>query len=265
MLKRLAQHIGNDTLLSYVVSLDVDTNAQNCIKYILGIMPPDSEILTWLKGRLAAVRGAVLSPARALEMDLELIMQSMRNDPNELLWLREQLAEDDEGNDPEYFWNLTDEELLALITEPYADFLDHSLGVIDSEMPYEKKYVELQRLTDKFKEEFSSIPGTNQLAIAFAPKLIAFYSGQVRHTAQLNALKAAIEIYLVTADTGKLPESLPDYLPKDPFSSQDFEYEITEDGFILRCRAKDILASQAFQPHGVSQDIVHEYEFEVQM
>jgi hypothetical protein len=263
---RLAQHIGNDTLLSYVVSLDVDTNAQNCIKYILGIMPPDTEILTWLKGRLASMQGAVLSPARALEMDLELILQSMRNDPNDLLWLREQLAADNEGNDPEYIWNLTDEELLALIVEPYADFLDHALGVIDSEMPYDEKCVELQRLTDKFKEEFSSIPGTNQLAIAFAPKLIAFYSVQVRHTAQLNALKTAIEIYLATANSGRLPDMLPDYLPKDPFSGEDFEYEITEDGFILRCRAKDMLASQCtIQPPGTDQDVVHEYEFELQM
>jgi hypothetical protein len=62
-----------------------------------------------------------------------------------------------------------------------------------------------------------------------------------------------------------LPETLPDYLPKDPFSGQDFEYEITEKGFVLRCRAKDILASQLVWPPGTPQDVVHEYEFELQM
>jgi len=265
-IRRIAGHVGDDTMLNYVVSVETDKSALRYIQNILGSMSPDSETLTWLRGRLASVQGAVLSPARVLEMDLELIMQSMRNDPNDLLWLREQLAENDEGNDPECFWNLTDEELIARITEPYADFLDYALGVIDSEMPYEEKYTELQKLIDQLKEEFGNVPGTKVLAIAFAPKLIEFYSIQVRHTAQLNALKAAIEIYLTTANSGQLPDALPDYLPKDPFSGQDFEYEITEDGFILRCRAKDILASsQAIYPSGTYRDVVREYEFELQM
>ena len=138
-IRRIARHIGDDTMLNYVVSLETDKSALRYIQNILGFIPPDTEILTWLRGRLASVQGAVLSPARALDMDLELIMQSMRNDPNDLLWLREQFIEDDQGNDPEYFWNLTDEELIALITEPYADFLDYALGVIDSEMPYEER------------------------------------------------------------------------------------------------------------------------------
>lgn len=269
-IRRIASHVGDDTMLNYVVSTDIDGSALRYIQNILGSMLPDAEILTWLRGQLASVQGAVLSPARVLEMDLELIMQSMRNDPNDLLWLREQLVEDNEGKSAEYFWNMTDEELLALITEPYADFLDYALGVIDSEMPYEEKYVELQRLTDKFKEEFSNIPGTNQLAIAFAPQIIEIYSLQVRYTAQFNALKSAIGIYLVTANTGRLPDTLPDYLPKDPFSGQDFEYEFTEDGFILRCRAKDIywtshtLWPPNTPPDVLARSIVYEYEYKIQ-
>jgi len=265
IIRRIAGHIGDDAMVNYAISVGTDRSALRYIQNILGSMPPNDETLIWLRGRLAAVHGIIPSLARALEMDLELIIQTLRTDTDDLVWLREQLAEDEEGNDPEYFWNLTDEELLALITEPYADFLDYALGVIDGEMPYEEKYTELQRLTDEFKKELSSIPGTNQLAIAFAPKLIEFYSIQVRHTAQLNALKAAIEIYLVTAKTGQLPDTLPDYLPKDPFSGQDFEYEITEKGFVLRCRAKDILASQPVWPSGIAQDVVHEYEFELQI
>jgi len=264
-IRRLAQHIGNDTLLSYMLSLMVDTIAQNCIKDILGIMPPDADTLTWLKGRLAASQDMLLSLTRALEMDLELTLQSMRSDTDGLVWLREQLIEHDEGKNGEYIWSLTDEELLALISEPYADFLNYALRVIDSEMSYEEKYTELQRLIDELKDEFGSVPGTKLLVLPLAPKLIEFYSVQVRHTTQLHALKAAIEIYISTANTGQLPDTLPDYLPKDPFSSQDFQYEITEKGFVLRCRAKDIFASQALQPFGTDPYVVHEYEFELQM
>jgi len=262
---RIAGHVGDVAMLNHVVSVGTERSALSYIQNVLGFMPPDIDILIWLRSQLATVQGAVLSPVRVLEMDLELIMQSMRNDPNDLLWLREQLAEDDEGNDPEYFWNLTDEELIALITEPYADFLDYAIGVIDSEMPYEEKYTELQRLTEELQDEFGNVPGTKQLVIGYAPKLIEFYSIQVRHTAQFNTLKAAIEIYLVAANTGKLPDTLPEYLPKDPFSGQDFEYEITEKGFILRCRAKDIQSSQNIWPPGTDAEVVREYEFELQM
>ena len=266
-IRRIGGPIGDDTMVNYTVSVGTDRSALRYIQNILGSMPPDIDILVWLRGQLAAVLGAVLSPARVLEMDLELILQSMRTDTDtdDLVWLREQLAENDEEKNAEYVWSLTDEELLGLIVEPYAGFLDYALGVIDSEMPYEEKYTELQKLIDELKEEFGSAPGTNQLAIAFAPQVIEIYSLQVRLTAQFNALKAAIEIYISTANTGQLPETLPDYLPKDPFSGQDFEYEITERGFVLRCRAKDILASQAIWPPGTDPDVVHEYEFELQM
>jgi len=44
---------------------------------------------------------------------------------------------------------------------------------------------------------------------------------------------------MVYAETGRLPETLPAYSSKDPYSGQEFEYEITATGFLLGCRAKD--------------------------
>jgi hypothetical protein len=49
-----------------------------------------------------------------------------------------------------------------------------------------------------------------------------------------------------------LPESLPAGLPKDLFSGEDFEYEKTKDGFVLRSRRKDL-----------DRDEIHQYEFKV--
>jgi hypothetical protein len=62
-------------------------------------------------------------------------------------------------------------------------------------------------------------------------------SGMVRHTAQVNCTKAAVELYLIIAKTGQLPDELPDYLPKDPYTGRGFLYEITDDGFILGCQS----------------------------
>jgi hypothetical protein len=68
--------------------------------------------------------------------------------------------------------------------------------------------------------------------------MLTKFESNIRYRAIFNALKAAIEIYLIKAQTGQLPEQLPDGLPKDPYSGRDFEYEITKDGFLLRCRMK---------------------------
>ena len=81
--------------------------------------------------------------------------------------------------------------------------------------------------------------------------------GQVRSLATRirthdNAIRTAVEIYMIKAKTGKLPEALPAGLPGDLFSGKDFEYQITDEGFILRCQGTDL-----------SRDEVYEYEFGV--
>ncbi len=257
---RIARHIGDDTIIFYLISLSFDGLAHCCTQDILGSMPPDIDTLTWLRGRFAAEQDVAPSLARALEMDLELILQSIRTDPNALVWLREQLAENtDDENTKEEILSLTNEELIAFVREPNVDFLNSIFYVIDSEMTYEEKYMEIQRLTKEMDDEYAAY---NYVG---AGRTAEHYNIKVRNTAHFNALKVAIAIYLIKAKTGQLPETMPDGLSKDPFSGQDFEYEITEKGFVLRCRAKDIHASQAFRPPGTDPDVVHEYEFELQV
>lgn len=66
------------------------------------------------------------------------------------------------------------------------------------------------------------------------------FERQVWHTARVNNIRAAVGIYLIFAKTGRLPEKLPENLPKDPFTREDFIYEITDEGFVLHYRAEDI-------------------------
>ena len=67
----------------------------------------------------------------------------------------------------------------------------------------------------------------------------ATYTAQVSREAHKKGIKAAVEIYLVLVKTGKLPKKLPDGLPMDPYSGEDFGYEITDEGFALRCQLDD--------------------------
>jgi hypothetical protein len=74
----------------------------------------------------------------------------------------------------------------------------------------------------------------------------------LRDKNQTDAVRVAIDVYIIKAKTGRLPGSLPTGSPKDLFSGEDFEYQKTSDGFVLRCRGKDL-----------QKDKIHEYEFKV--
>ena len=230
-IRQIAVHVGDDLLINYLISLQLDGLAHRCTRDVLGSMPPDSDILTWLRGRLVVVRDVFPSFIRALEMNLELSLQSLRTNPEDLVWLREQLAENaDDENTRDEILSLTNEETIALFRDSYVDFNNSVFHVIDSEMTYEQKSLEIQRLGNIMHEK---------CAVYNTEQIDEHYNLKVRNTAQFNALKAAIEIYLIRAKTGQLPEALPAGLPKDPYSGQDFGYEITEEGFTFHSQGED--------------------------
>lgn len=246
-LRRLAMHVHK----MFFSSLSVDKRAFTSIRHILGSMPPDADILTWLQGQLAIVSGASISCAEMLETDFEFVLGLVRKEPDILAGAREHLAKKAKDDiTKKEIQTLTDDELLARARQSYAKFLNSVLRVIVSSMPYEMKYAEIQRLTDMLEEQTESDPVV--ILRHCATHVGRFYNIQIRHTAEFNALQTAIEIYLTMASTGQLPEMLPDYMPKDPYSGQNFEYEMTNEGFLLRCRVKDFVA-----------DEIRQYEFKV--
>ncbi len=108
------------------------------------------------------------------------------------------------------------------------------------DLPYRQAHEELSRLAEQLKED--SVERPESALVAFmVPTVSKGRSRQAAKDTFFNAVTAAIDIYLVKAKTGKLPEKLPSGLPKDLFSGKGFEYEITADGFVLRCPGKDLL------------------------
>jgi hypothetical protein len=255
---RIAKHIGDYTIHFYLISLSLDGLTYRCIQDILGSMPPDIDILTWLREQLVVMSDDSSSFIQALKTDDEMCIHSFHSNPDSLKRLKEYLAEHaDDEHTRERILGLTDEEFIAFVQKPNIDFIDSISRVIDSEIAYQDKISEIQSLTKKMDDEYAASKYAGERRTA------EHYNIIVRNEAQLSALKAAIEIYLIKAQTGQLPKVLPDGLPKDPFSGKDFKYEITDKGFIFRCRAKDIIASRTFQSPGTEADFVHEYEFEL--
>jgi len=117
-------------------------------------------------------------------------------------------------------------------------------------LPYQQAYSKLKELEKKYIEEIHNDNAI--MARLLAPAVWKIYSNGVQNETFSNAVKAALEVYEIAAQTGKLPDSLPAGLPKDLFSGKDFAYEKTADGFILRCQGKDL-----------DKDETYEYEFKV--
>jgi len=211
--------------VNYLLSKNIDGFAFEGIRLILGLMEPNVDSLSWLKEQLIIEKGSPLSPNRTLKMQLEGGLCLMRKDEKTLMWVRDELAEKSEDeNAKEEILNLTDEELVARAREPYAIFLDSALQVMDSNMSYKEKYATIQKLTDNLEQEFGSDPAANYIISGSAEQVPRLYDLSVRHIAYFNALKAAIEIYLVKAKTGKLPDKLPDGLPS-PSATQGLFFQ----------------------------------------
>lgn len=252
-LRRLARHTGDDTMLAYVVSLSMDGLAQRTMQHVLGLLPPNPDVLQQWRGQLAAVHGASESMEQAVQADFYYLLEFMRNDPRVLEHARQELAKKGgEQRTPEEILSLTDEDILALAREPLQRFLDSVFQVINSDMPYEQKHAEVHRQTNRAVEDYKGDPAVAPV-LWECDAILTCFGLVVRHAAGYNALKTAVEVYLAKAQTGALPQALPAYTPKDPYSGQDFEYEITADGFLLRCRAMDLDANR-----------IQQYEFGVQ-
>jgi len=258
MVRRFAHQVGDDTYLLYCVSQAADYQALCCIELLLRYIKPDVDTLAWLKNQLSVEMGSPASPAKALKIDFEFALQSLRMNAGILEKSRQAMGKKEEikaltkekrtkdAGDAEDIQSLTDEELVVLAGKPYAAFLDSALRVMDSGMLYQEESSEIQRLTEALEEEFGNDPAAQLKMIAHPEKLLTLsiitacaeqvlriYNVHVPYTAHFNALVAGIEVYLIRAQTGQLPEKLPEGVPKDPFTGRDFTYEITEEGFVL--------------------------------
>lgn len=245
-IRRLAHHTAEESKLE-TISRQPDAMALRTTQYTLGVMPPDAEILTWLRGQLAVVQGAPLNYAEILQANFKAYLNHVRTNPDPLKYMRKELVEKVESEQAkENARNLTDEQILSRTRKPFPRFFDSIFRILDSEMTYKHKCAQMQRLIDKLKEEEGTDPlvahiiNNSDIDVILGPHShqYQFYVGRQAH---INGIKAAIEVYLVVAKTGRLPKRLPDGLPKDPFTSRDFVYEKTDEGFALRCQCEEFL------------------------
>lgn len=247
MTDKLARHVGDDTLVSYLVAASARDMGYLCIADLIGPAGSDASLLRWLKDRLATTSDRELTPTKWLQTDMEIVMDLMQMDRIE------KFAEFASGGDERMRANIiatTNEESLAQARRQYSQRVAAAMTILGSSLPYEQASARLEQLDQDIDP---NDPGS-AVSQALMPSLSPFYTLKTRFEARANATRAGIEIYLRKVENGKLPVALPPGLPKDPFTGQDFEYEQTDSGFVLRCRGKKLGAD----------DKVNEYAFTVQ-
>lgn len=250
--RKIGQHIGDETLISFLVSVSINRLADSCIQDILGDMPEDLKMLTSLKNELALIAGRPLSVKAAFKVEKEVFLEVMR--PGNIEELVQLLV----TGDPTTPYT-KEAELLRTADEGFVDknrdyfenHMDSLQAILSSAMTYETTYAKLKELSEKPQKDVAENPAAT-LTVPLAPALVKCYGHEVRAKTLFNVIRAAVEVYVTKAKTGQLPEKLPVGLSKDLFSGKDFKYEKTKDAFILRCRGKDL-----------DKDEIYEYEFKV--
>ena len=249
---KMSRHMGDDMLVSFLVGTAMESMADNCIADLLGQMPADSKVLEQLGADLASFAKRPLSAAKPLDMEREVAAEQMRMDKIGDL-MRSLDAKKSEEEVLEEVRKLGGEAFLKKGRDYYRKHMSSVISILRSGAAYGETHQQLTELAGKLPKD----PGPEKspeamFTTAVTPAISRVYGLMIKGRTQANALRAAVEVYLAKAKTGKLPDSLPSGSPKDLFSGKDFEYKKTKAGFLLRCRGKDL-----------GKDKIQEYEFKV--
>lgn len=251
--QKMGRHIADKTIISNLVGIAIDAMAYKCTQDILSHTSSNPKTLNWLKNELMKIDNIPFSLKPSIEAEGQVIRMYMHIERKEekIATIREICGDDMDDTTKSALDQLrnADEEYFAKARAYNKKIFSSIIAAMD--MPYPQAYVKITKLCERPAQDTKKIPHATLTAV-LAPALTKVYSLDIRRRTQANAMLTAVDIYIAKAKTGQLPVVLPASLPKDPFSGKDFEYEKTTDGFILRCREKDLL-----------KDEFYEYEFKV--
>jgi hypothetical protein len=248
---KMALHAANRTIIGYLVAIAISGRANTAIQGILKDTPEDSQVLNRLKEQLTNIEKKFPLLRNYIGYEAEVFVATMQRDKAQTV---ANMAFDEECFDPNTAKRIleADEEFFERNRNCYTRHMNSIQDVLEAPISYPQAYEKLLELGEKLTKEAKEKDAP--LAIMFAPAFNRIYSLSVRGKTHFNAVKAAIEVYIIKAKTGKLPDTLPASLPGDLFSGKPFEYKKTTGGFILRYQGEDL---------SDKDKKIYEYEFKV--
>lgn len=244
---KAGNHIADGGLLiSHLVGISLNGTANQCIMDILPHISNNPEILIWLRGQVFDVSGKVPQMKTALNKDIRIFAQDIRKEKADYVL---QLAGDNIPKEQAQIIRQANETFFKANKEYLMEHLASLLTAID--LPYPQSYEQLVKLGERPGGEIKKNPHAIMTA-CLAPAVHKVVCMDLKARTHFNALKTALHLYVMKARVGRLPDALPEGMPKDLFSGKNFEYERTKDGFILRSQGKDLAKNK-----------IYEYEFKV--
>lgn len=262
---KMGIHLGGDILISKLVGNAIGVLANKCIVEILPQISNDTETLQWLRGQLADISSGSPSMRVAIGNDAKIFMGNSINREEIIKTFREtDISKDDLDKMDKIFRQNDENGFYVRLTEYYQSIL--SRAQIAYDLPYPQTKQALEDLNKEIENAAKEKPEAVIVEVLF-PMINRVLTIDTRDKTQFNAVLAGIEIYLIRAKTGKLPDELPAGLPKNMFSGKDFLYEKTGAGFTLAGQGKDLGKGIGFtlarQGKDLDKDIVQKYEFKV--
>lgn len=243
---KMARHVSDSMLISYLVGASLNNLANHRIEDFLSIMPEDLQTLVWLKSQILSISVNAPSIKVAMAREKEISMQELRRERIDSLLedMGDDFVTDEITADAVKKVRAGDRKFFKDNREYYAGLMDDVIVALD--LPYQESHRKLKELNARVQKDAKTNPAAIMAALLVPANSRVLTIGTKRSTF-FNAIRAAIDIYIVKARTGRLPDTLPSDLPRDLFSGKDFEYEKTKEGFILRCRGKDLDKDETYQ------------------
>ena len=233
-------------LISHLVGISLNSYANQCITDILPQISDKPDMLIWLKNQIDDVSQKLPSLKASVNRDLRICAQDIRREKIENIF--EMLGKDVPEKQRQIIRN-GDDAFFKASKEYFLEYLSDCLTAVD--LPYPQSYKQLVKLGEKPGIESKKNPNAI-IAAHFATATDRVVCVDIKARTHFNAIKTALNLYIMRVKASRLPDSLPIGLPRDLFSGKDFEYEKTKDVFILRCRSKDL-----------SKDEIYQYEFKL--
>jgi hypothetical protein len=244
---RLARHIGDDSfgIVPFLMGVSIQGLTNSCIQSILPQMAKDVNSLRWLDAQLVLFASDIPSLKVAVANDFKGI-GSMFNREQMLQCVADVAKQGENAFAQEARRRIesADERFFVANKTYWNDYMQRICAAMD--LNYPKAFATIKEMVDNAGSEAMQKPNATLTALC-VPGIHSILSLDIRSRTHLNALRTAIAIYTIKAKTGNLPQSLPAQMPVDLFSGKPFQYEITADGFILRCQGKDLNKNETYE------------------
>jgi len=238
----MARHVKTDHLLvCHLVGIAIEALTHGNMTHLLSQMPPEPARLDRLDALLAEVQARSPQMYLCVAREAEIVGRYTS---------AEQIREALGGEISEQAAAPWDQEAFEKAMQYYQTRMKEMAEAF--RLPYKEATAKIEAIEQQIEKDADAKTPQAVLATSVMPAISRCLSLEVRLRTHTNAMRTAVALYRIRALGGELPETLPAHLPKDLFSGEAFDYERTADGFVLRCRAKDL-----------SKDTLHEYVFTI--